>query len=392
MRLFKNLFLLIIFLVFSRIPLAADRNPTLLVDKEGVETVFDWSQHKCFDENIPDSPARAFRSSGGHVYLYATHYKNIPFIGQSLDKVEPACNNVYSAPMDPAPDNYNARIWLQSFYAEKNGEVVYSLGSSDYHASWFGKCPNINSKNKGCWWSAIVLAKSNDGGSTFKIAPPPQHIIARSPQFFSPDSGGPTGFFTTSNIHKKEGYYYSFFNFIANNGKFRGNCLARTAELDEPSSWRAWDGKSFSKVFYTSPNQQSYNSQDYCKPIESLPYKIRSLVWHEQSKKYLAVFEEVKINPHDKNKVSVNFNYSWSENLIDWTKSETIMSIDSPSSCNHAQAIAAYPSLIDSESKDLNFGTVGNQAYLYYTQFNLSDGCRLTLDRDLVRVPVSIHQ
>ncbi|WP_156684149.1 hypothetical protein [Pseudomonas sp. Leaf127] len=387
---FKLSFFLLL-LSSSGLAQAKDTGVRISVTNDTEETVFDWSQDKCSDENIPDSPARAFKSADGQVYLYATHYVNVPLVGASLKKVKPVCSNIFTASMDPDPERYNARIWLQSFYTENNGKTVYSLGSSDYHASWFNKCPDENARNKGCWWSSIVLARSDDGGRSFITAQPPKHIVARSPNYFSTDSKEPSGFFTTSNIFKKDQYYYSFFYSGKNKDQPKGNCLARTSDLNDASSWRAWDGKDFNQQFATSPNKSLDSSQSQCKVIESLPYKIRSLVWHEASKKYIAVFEDVKKDKSIDHGMEVSFNYSWSENLFDWSKPITIISVKKSDTCRKPQVSAAYPSIIDEDSTDPNFGTVGNSAYLYYTRFNLSDGCRLTLDRDLVRVPVSIN-
>ena len=51
----------------------------------------------------------------------------------------------------------------------------------------------------------------------------------------------------------------------------------------------------------------------------------------------------------------------------------------------------AYPSLIDPRSRSRSFETTGARAYLYFTRFNYRR-CEQTLDRDLVRVPVTISK
>ena len=50
-----------------------------------------------------------------------------------------------------------------------------------------------------------------------------------------------------------------------------------------------------------------------------------------------------------------------------------------------------YPSIIDHTSTSRSFETTGARAYLYYSVFHYS-GCTQTLDRDLVRVPISISK
>lgn len=382
----------ILFLLAFSTPLLASGEHTkigIFVNESNAETVFKWSRDKCFDENIPDSAARAFRSSSGQVNLYTSHYKNVPLIGPTLSEVRPACTVKFEGAMSATPQLYNARIWLQTFYSTDGGQNIYSLGSSDYHGRWFKNCDEIKEKNQGCWWSAIVLAHSDDGGKSFKIASPPNHIIARSPHDFSKNSGGPVGFLTTSNIVKIEDYYYALFNVAADREQGRGNCIARSDNLSEPTSWRVWNGKDYSQTF-NGPKQDNNAKGNYsCKPLENLPYKIRSLLWHTPSQRYLAVFEESQIIRGPKPRVDVKFSYSWSRDLMNWHDPKEILTLKGQDNCR-AQAPGAYPSILDSNSTDVNFGTVGNEAYLYYTKFNLAADCRLTLDRDLVKIPIRI--
>ena len=49
----------------------------------------------------------------------------------------------------------------------------------------------------------------------------------------------------------------------------------------------------------------------------------------------------------------------------------------------------AYASLLDPASPERNFGVTGQTAWIYYTQLNYQD-CHMTLDRDLMRIPVEI--
>lgn len=323
--------------------------------------------------------------------MYAAHYENVPFIGSKLDNAKPACGQHYSAAMDSSPELYNSRIWLQTFYATDGGKKVYSLASSDYHGIWFNNCLKADPKNPGCWSSAIVLANSNDGGKNFGIANPPDHIIARSPYLFSKERGGPSGFFTTSNIVKRGDYYYALFYVGAYKKQLAGNCLARTNNLSDPRTWRSWDGQNFDTYLPWKASQGKDSQADAaCLPINGLNKKVRSLLWHETSHKYIAIFEEVKKNNHNK-RLDVLFNYATSDDLINWSPTRTIMSIPGPENCKTPQFSAAYPSILDSNSEDINFGTIASSGYLYYTRFNLSDNCQITHNRDLLRVPIKIY-
>ncbi|MDH1307938.1 hypothetical protein N5C40_15465 [Pseudomonas fulva] len=373
------------------LPLTATSNTPILTVKanpNAIETVFSWRNDRCSDENTPDSPARAFRSNTGQVYVYATHYKNIPLIGTSIDQVKPACNNQFSATFNDNPDQYDARIWLQTFYSTNAGRDIYSLASSDYHGKWFNKCEVKAQTSHDCWMSAIVLAHSDDGGKTFNTLRPPEHIVANSPQKFLPTQPGNIGFLTTSNIVKIDNYYYSLFNTAAFKDQLQGNCLVRTDDLSSASSWRAWDGTSFKDPLR---NRLSLSSNGYtCRTLPTLPFKVRSLLWHSASQGYIATFEKTRQIKDMESRTDVIFAYSWSKDLKTWSPPQEIITLKGNTHCKTPQAAGAYPSIIDSESKDENFGTIGNKGYLYYTKFNLSDNCRLTFDRDLVRIPIKI--
>ena len=84
--------------------------------------------------------------------------------------------------------------------------------------------------------------------------------------------------------------------------------------------------------------------------------------------------------------------FSTSSDLIHWSTPtllfQTVMV--SGYQCGGPDPIQ-YPSLTDPASTTRNFETTGNTAYLYYTQ-NHYTNCQQTLDRDLVRVPITISR
>ncbi len=362
---------------------------TIHIQADTPTTVFNWKTERCFDENIPDSPARAFRSTDGQVYLYATHFKNVPLKGPAIDRVKPACSTNFSAAFSAAPESYDTRIWLQTFYSMDSGKNIYSLGSSDYHGRWFNNCHVKGNSSNDCWMSAIVLAHSSDGGNTFATAPPPDHVVANSPEKFSADQVGSAGFLTTSNIVKVDEYFYSLFYAAKFKEQPGGNCLARTKNLADPKSWRAWSGRAYDQPLFNEPG--GTNEGHTCSPLPNLPFKIRSLIWHSPSGGYIATFEQTRKINNPSPRIDVEFGFAWSKDLTHWSEPATIMTVQGPSSCKTPQVAGAYPSIIDETSEDENFGTANSLARLYYTKFNLQSDCRLTLDRDLVKVPVSIR-
>jgi hypothetical protein len=360
-----------------------------------VQTVFSWANDKCSPEQIPDSGVRAFRSADGKVRLMAAHHTNQFLVGDSLDSVRPACSSTFTAAMNADPELFNAKTWLQTFYSE-DGQTIYSLGSADYHGTWFARCTGKNKDNPKCWRSAIVLARSLDGGKTFSTSPPPDHIIAAPPvRFVADEPGRPAGFFTTSNIVKQpDGQYYTLVYTFGFDGQKAGNCLMRTSDLSNARSWRAWNGKAFDGELPRPPNGlESKHPLTSCMPVGGLPAPVRSLLWHELSGQYVAVYSVPrKFMRGAAPVVEIEFRFTTSSDLIKWSPSKVIMTEDYETHCTDKSIPrVAYPSMIDPSSKDRNFGTVGNKAYIYFTRYNTSNQCKITLDRDLVRVPITIE-
>jgi hypothetical protein len=81
--------------------------------------------------------------------------------------------------------------------------------------------------------------------------------------------------------------------------------------------------------------------------------------------------------------------YAVSPDLLAWSDPVKLMSGSGEGSyrCGDPAPIA-YPSLIDPNSPDRNFTSVGASAELFLTRFNVNH-CKTSMDRDLVRIPVS---
>jgi hypothetical protein len=82
--------------------------------------------------------------------------------------------------------------------------------------------------------------------------------------------------------------------------------------------------------------------------------------------------------------------FSVSDDLVHWSPRKLLMEATPRQRfrCGGPKPIA-YPSLLDPESGSRTFSITGRRSYLYFTRFNYA-GCKLGLDRDLVRVPVEL--
>ena len=347
------------------------------------QLVFSHRRDACRPDDIPDAPAHAFRDSAGRVHLFAPHFVNFSFVGPELNSVTHDCTVAFRGGENDDPAAFDDREWLTSFWTE-DGSRVYALAHNEFQGNlrpWL--CPTRRYDD--CWYNAIIAAVSIDGG--FHFSREEGGIVAAPAYRYDPAPGHPVGYFSPSNIVKHGGFYYTMIFAEPIGAQQRGVCLLRTDDLGRADSWRAWDGTGFNTRLanpYLRPAGEP--AQRVCAPIDPdhLKSHVLSLVIHRPTGRYLALMA-VEAGAHPR------FVVSESADLFTWSEPKPIMETGPPAAgqCgNHPQRV--LPSLLDPDSPSRNFETVGDTAYLYFTQFHL-DGCADTLDRDLIRVPVSIR-
>jgi hypothetical protein len=296
-----------------------------------------------------------------------------------------------SSDQDPFPWNFNDAEWIASTWIKANGDV-YALVHSEWHGQRHaGWCPsNVFIK---CRYNTVTLAKSTDNGDHFTQAPAPNHLVAALPYPYWPDSGR-YGVFSPSNLFERNGYLYTFL-LISQGVKQQaaGACLMRTREqdLDDPHSWRAWDGTGFNTRFI-NPYVESPEpiGRHICEPVDSetIGTMQRSIVFNTALNKYILIGISAKYDASRGGDVN-GFYYSTSSDLIHWTDRQLLMEIETQQShlCGDPDP-RVYPSFIDHNSPSRNFETIDNDTYLYYTILHYNAACQAAEDRDTVRIPV----
>jgi hypothetical protein len=345
------------------------------------QVVFDWTASRCEDLDIPDLPARAFRSADGQAQLIAAHFVNRRFIGQDLDHVTHDCSVVLGSDFNPDPAAFDDHEWIAAPYTT-DGTTVYALVHDEYQG-WEhpGQCATSTYDDK-CWYNAITLAVSTDGGRSYADHPSPRLVASVPYRYVSGD--GPTGVFTPSNIvrNPEDGFFYSL-AYVNLRQTYIGNCLIRTKNLADPGSWRAWSsGTTFGTTFVDPYGPNDAPAEHLCAPVlRSQPGDLQpnSLTYSTEARQWLLVGQALG-----------GAYFSLSSDLIHWAAPKLFFpaQVTWNYQCGDPDPIA-YPSVIDPKSTDRNFQTVGGTAYLYFTQFHYSN-CEQTLDRDLVRVPIQI--
>jgi hypothetical protein len=359
--------------------------------------VYDWSADNCGDSNaIPDQPARAFRNAAGQVVMLATHYEARRFTGSTLGALTHQCPMIWNSPESPDPSTWDHASWISAPYT-RDGNVVYSLSHMEYRGWLFDPrqpplCYPGSPDWHTCWYNAITLLHSFDGGANFSHTSAPTHYVGGPPFQYQPGIG-PAGFFNPSNIVRgKDGYYYSLIQTMEKLPQEKGACLWRTQDLSDPKSWRAWNGSSFT-VRFLDPYQNSIpdQSQHICEPVGATTIETgsESLTWNTYLKKWLLVRAAggASGNP-------TGFYAYISDDLINWSVWERVLEAKLPwaHTCGEPDYVL-YPSLLDPESDTRNFETTGQHPYLFMTHFNVQynqGGCFMSNDRDLVRIPIEL--
>jgi hypothetical protein len=352
------------------------------------ETIFDWSVQQCASNNIPDAPAHAIRDARGFIQVYVSHWVNYRLMGRTFDSLTYNCHTLMASGESGDPSTFNNREWLGSFYTE-DGRRIYALVSNEYQGNLYaGQCNSGNYFR--CLYTAMSGAVSYDYGDDYVNLPNPL-VRASAYQYFN--DTGPYGANVPSNIVKaKDGYYYVLYHVEDYLAQPAGACLMRTRNLRDTSSWRSWDGSSFSlprkNPYVVVPMQRAETA--ICYPIDfpSIELMTQSLTWNTYFHKWLLVGNAGKYDPDRKQNVYGMY-YSTSSDLIHWSDRKLLVEVPLPYTWVCGQEFPwGFPSVIDQDSRSPNFDTSDRDFYLYYTLNNRAN-CVSGLDRDLVRVPIS---
>ena len=233
------------------------------------QTVFDWTTQRCDDNNVPDSPARAFKDASNKVQLTMS------------DSVKPAHDRPHAwtpSPWTarsrcrrtgtPIPPPTTTRSGCTSPWTP-DGNNVFALVHEEYQG-WDhpGMCAIAGAPSRPklldrsdrrfagfdptCWYNSITLATSTNGGLTYTHASRPPS----SPRAF-PINTWPTRARTATSTRATSS---SLGRLLLRAGAYAqalrearsqiGTCVdAHDAIWLDPTSWRAWDGTGFNVKF-----------------------------------------------------------------------------------------------------------------------------------------------
>ncbi len=281
-------------------------------------------------------------------------------------------------------DTYETTLSLDVIAGDQLDFWVNSRGDAGFDATGYeikinyGEAP-CTSREFGCQMISLTYAVSLDGGQTWSSPPAPDNLVATVPVPYVRDTGL-VAMWQPSDIVKNpnDGYYYMLvqYDFHRDGIDVQGECLLRTDALDDPSSWRAWDGSAFAMSFadpYTNPDLDP--ADHTCTSVVDAP--ISGLSYNTYLGRFVAIAGYGRIDP-------VGIYFVTSEDLINWSEPKLIQEAVWNWTNGYQAPYDAYPTLVDPSSESLSFDTTGQFPYLYYSRINTLD----PLDFDLLRVPL----
>lgn len=228
-----------------------------------------------------------------------------------------------------------------------------------------------------CQQVELTAAVSTDGGATFSPSEGASSVIA-SPGVPYRHDVGLLAMWQPSNIvrHPTDGHLYMLAQFDDRERSIQLTCLFRTATIDDPASWRAWDGEDFSLSFAPPATDGASDRPEDCASVLTPP--IGGLTWNTHLERFVAIGGFTEAGPTGQYLTT-------STDLVEWTPpvfiqaAEFVYTSDVP-------PFEPYATLIDPSSESMSYDTSGETPYLYFSRINAMD----PLDFDLVRVPLRL--
>lgn len=189
-----------------------------------------------------------------------------------------------------------------------------------------------------------------------------------------------SGWGDPSNIVQSGGYYYfAAFNRNQVGLQAPGICFFRTAELIDPSSWRAWGGESYSVPLVSPYTLPPGTEKDHLCVVANLPVCAPAgLAWSPTLSLFIVTLACDEQSGH-------SFSYATSSDLITWSALSPLYSFSQlPKNASAMVTSMSYPTFIDPSApyafNDPNYGTIGSDPYLFWVSIGHSpytDGRRL---------------
>ena len=343
------------------------------------QTIYNWSANPCAEKYIPDGPARAFRRADGKLVLMAEELDNWEMVGTNPFDLQLSCPSIMSS--KDYGETVRGMVGIQATYTE-DGQTIYGFAGQDLSPVNEARgC--VDQGNGNCWLNDITGVVSRDMGQTFSFTSPTNGDVAALSHTLSNAMPTLLGYFTSSNILKKDGYYYMLVP--ANHYQTdERECLMRTNNLADPTSWRAYDGSGFTVVM--QPVNGSTQIPCTAVGVNAIYQMVTSFNYIPAKGLYIAIYQGALKLAGDAAPVPAAY-YSTSPDMINWGAPKRLMPMQWDARVPGTTEVTAYPVLIDPFSKSRNFETIdSNTPVVVFTAIKLFNQ-GVTMNRNLVAQP-----
>jgi hypothetical protein len=337
-------------------------------------------------------------------------------------------NVVLSSHRNQAPSSFDNYEWLDSPYFVEDSPglgSVFGIVHNEFHGELADPATNCPPPLvlKDCWYSSITLATAafsqqpsivNKVGASY-AHPTGSKLIASIPYQYDPPAQegdwGREGYVAPTNVIRarlpgqpasEPDYYYMLSQISEPHGAQQyGVCVLRTNDLSDPDSWRAWGGYQPGwnvDLVNPYPSAPANPGDHVCKPVSPATLTTmnpRDLLWNRYLNKFMVIGNNGGLM------------YSLSDDLINWSEQQVLMTNGptAPGACTEGGSYGTLldktdpanpgnpsPILADEPVVTPNLDHPGRNPYLFFTRPNTGACQQVTLDRDIVRVPIRLEQ
>lgn len=343
--------------------------------------------HKCNQIDVPDVPAKVFDDSDGVTHMIAGSTNFHVMLGTPLNQTR-SCEVAWNMTGNPDPAMFAADEFLDATHAFGNG-TVYGLFDTEYPGGRYGRCaPGLQYPY--CYMVYQGLAVSHDWGLTWAHArPPPHHLVAAVPYEYNmtrPAYGWAAPALIRSPVDKL--FYVLMWNKHKVGLQDAGITVMRTADLTDPTSWRALAADDTFSVQFANPyTMQPGDEAKHVAKIINLPTAgcaPYGLVWSAPRECFVVTLgcytEWSHGTASSRGRTGAShdeFLIATSKDLVNWSNATLLYTQkDLPGNVSKLVTGMQYPALMDPDSPstfgDRNYGTIGPNPYLYWVSIGHS--------------------
>jgi hypothetical protein len=260
----------------------------------------------------------------------------------------------------------------------------------DRHAGRCDAPPAANTRTR-CWYSSITATVADPGSWRFRPLPLGERVIAAPPVPYDPNMPRRMGYFTTTNVVFDGDFAFMLVHVDGVPGQRSGMCLLRAPRSDLVAGWRALAQGQFRLDLRGVAQAGQAAPAEPCDLVGADAFRgvVRSVVRLGPGGPWAAVFAG-RARDARSGEARDGVFASFSPDLVRWSAPSLVWGVQPFRRQPEPGLYYTYPSFIDHASPSPVFDTTGGQLHLYMTRLNFAEDRHRGMDRDLVRIPVSI--